>query len=277
MVTTYLGIKGTRAQQQFQPNTYPAGAVSPCPACPSGFQYLTSNGNSIRHAGQLQLRRRLRSGFTAELQYTYAKSIDDAILGGRGALVAQNWLDLSGERARSNFDQRHLLSLTMQYTTGMGLHGGGLVGGWRGAALKEWTVSTQVTAGSGLPLTPVYVVPIQGVTGSVRPDYTGAPLYDTANGAALNRAAFQAPAPGQWGNAGRNSITGPNQFNLNASMNRTFRLSERFSGDLRIDASNALNHVTFPSWVTVITSNQFGFPNPANAMRSIQTSFRVRF
>ena len=47
MVATYLGIKGTRGVQQFLPNTFPAGAVNPCLACPSGFSYMTSNGNSI--------------------------------------------------------------------------------------------------------------------------------------------------------------------------------------------------------------------------------------
>ncbi len=29
----------------------PIGAVNPCPACPAGFAYLTSNGNSTREAG----------------------------------------------------------------------------------------------------------------------------------------------------------------------------------------------------------------------------------
>ena len=84
MTATYLGIKGTRAQQEFLPNTYPAGAVNPCPACPSGFTYLTSNGNSTREAGQFQLRRRLHNGFTATLQYTYSKSHRRRRLGGRG-------------------------------------------------------------------------------------------------------------------------------------------------------------------------------------------------
>ncbi len=282
MVATYTGSKGTRAQQQFLPNTYPAGAVNPCPACPSGFTYLTSNGNSIRHAGMIQLRRRLRSGFTAELQYTFSKSIDDAALGGKGqggALIAQNWLNLSGERGLSNFDQRHLLSVQMQYTTGMGLGGGSLVSGWRGALFKEWTVSTQITAGSGLPLTPVYLAAVRGtgVTGSIRPDYTGAPLYDAPSGLFLNPAAYAAPASGQWGNAARNSIIGPQQFSMNASMARTFRLSDRYSADLRIEAVNALNHPTFPSWVVQTSSAQFGLPNPANPMRSVQTTVRVRF
>ncbi len=280
MVATYQGIKGTRSQQQFLPNTFPLGALNPCPWCAVGYTYLASNGNSISHAGTLQLRRRLRSGFTSELRYTFSKSIDDAALGGRGtggSLIAQNWLDLSAERGLSNFDQRHQLSLMMQYTSGMGLHGGALLGGWRGAALKEWTLSTQVTAASGLPLTPIYLVGVTGVTGSVRPDYTGARLYDAPHGLFLNPAAYAPPAPGHWGNAGRNTIIGPQQFSMGASLQRTFRLTDKYNADLRFEAANVLNHPTFPSWGNVISSAQFGLQNPANAMRSIQTTVRVRF
>ncbi len=292
IITTYLGSKGTRAQQQLLPNTFPAGAVSPCPACPSGFVFLTSNGNSIRHGGQVELRRRLRSGISASVQYTFAKSIDDAALGGQnqpgenqgarnqgGALIAQNWLDLRAERARSNFDQRHLVSVQAQYTTGMGLGGGTLVGGWRGGLFKDWTFNSQITAGTGLPLTPIYFAAVKGtgVTGTIRPDYTGAPLYDAPAGLFLNPEAYAAPAPGRWGNAGRNSITGPSQFTLNASLSRTFTASDRLSFDFRLEAINALNHPVFPSWNTVVTSAQFGLPNPANPMRSLQTVARLRF
>ena len=38
----------------------------------------------------------------------------------------------------------------------------------------------------------------------------------------MNPAAFAAPAPGRWGTAGRNSVTGPAQFALNAGITRTF-------------------------------------------------------
>jgi hypothetical protein len=96
----------------------------------------------------------------------------------------------------------------------------------------------------------------------------------------LNPSAYATPAPGQWGNAGRNSITGPSQFVLNASMGRTFRLGDRLNADLRIDAANALNHVVYTSWITTVNSAQFGLPNPANPanpMRSVQTTLRVRF
>jgi len=74
---TYSGVKGTRGMQELLPNTYPIGAVNPCPACPTGFVYRTSNGNSTREAGGLDLRRRLRGGLTASVDYTWSKSLDD--------------------------------------------------------------------------------------------------------------------------------------------------------------------------------------------------------
>ena len=282
VIATYMGVKGTRGQQQFLPNTYPIGAVNPCPACPAGFAYLVSNGNSTRQAGVLEVRRRLRAGFTATVQYTFSKSIDNAALGGRnqgGVLMAQNWLDLRAERALSNFDQRHLVSFQTQYTTGMARAGGMLMSGWRGALFKEWSVATQLTSGSGLPLSPRFPLAVAGtgVTSTVRPDYSGAPLYAAPAGFFLNPAAFVAPAAGQWGNAGRNSITGPRTFTLDASLSRTFRMGDRLNLDLRIEAANALNRVVFPSWNAIATSSQFGLPNPANTMRTVQTSARFRF
>jgi hypothetical protein len=303
MTATYIGIKGTHGTQEFLPNTYPpVGAINPCPACPAGYEYVTSNGNSTREAGSIQLRRRLHSGFTASVQYTFAKAIDDdAVLGGVGAsastpvasvapgaaaasgprnlLVAQDWLDLSAERSLSSFDQRHLLSSTIQYTTGMGLAGGTLLNGWRGTLFKGWMLTSTISAGSGLPLTPTYLaaVPPTGFTGTLRPNYTGVSVYDAPPGLSLNPAAYAAPLPGEWGNAGRDSITGPVQFTLNASAGRTFRLTDRLSGDLRIDSTNPINHVTYPSWSTTFGSPQFGLPLTANAMRALTTGFILRF
>jgi hypothetical protein len=249
---------------------------------------MTSNGNSTRESGQLNLRRRLRSGFTAELQYVYSKSIDDAALGGRVAsasaanqgtyLIAQDWTNLSAERGLSSFDQRHAITATGQYTTGQGIHGGTLLSGWRGTLLKEWTISTQITGGTGLPLTPVYFAATgnSGVIGSLRPDYTGAPVYSNSKGLNLNPAAFVKPA-GHYGNAGRNIITGPAQFSMAASLGRTFRLNDRLSANLRFDATNVINHVTFPNWNTTVGNQQFGLPTTANPMRTIQTTVRVTF
>ncbi len=282
MVLTYLGAKGSHLIQKSLPNTYPEGAVGSCAACPSGFVYEGSNGSSIRHAGQIQLRRRLRNRLAAEIRYVFSKSIDDAALGlsqGGATTVAQNWLDLRAERALSNFDQRHLLNFQAQYTTGSGVFHSVLLSGWRGAILKEWTFAGQLMLGSGLPLTPVYPIamPGTGVVGSIRPSRTAAPVTATPAGFFLNPAAYAPPPAGEWGNAGRNSITGPNQSSLDVSLGRTFRLRDLFIVDVRLDGSNILNHVTFPSWNTTINSSQFGLPDRSNPMRRVRANLRVSF
>ncbi len=93
ITATYLGTHGSHLMQEFLPNTVPVGAANPCPSCPSGFVFLTSNGPSNRQTGQLQLRRRLRNGLTATVQYTLSKATDDA-----GAFTGAS---LSGIRDRA--------------------------------------------------------------------------------------------------------------------------------------------------------------------------------
>jgi hypothetical protein len=277
LTATYNGVKGTHAVQEFYPNTYPTGIVNPCPACLSGYVYMTSNGNSTREAGSLSVRRRFHGGFSTSFLYTYSKSIDDAALGGNGgnaAVVAQDWLHLDAERGLSPFDQRHNLVINMQYSTGVGVHGGTLLGGWRGAIVKGWTIVSQITLGTGLPETPLYPVAVgpTGFSNSTRPEYNGSPVYQTIDGAHFNINAFTAPPTGSWGNVGRDSLTGPGQFAMTASMARSF---EKF--DLRFDSTNPINHVSYPNWNPSVLNGQFGFPSSANAMRSITATLRWRF
>lgn len=294
MTATYLGTKGTRGPQEVLPNTYAPGSTAFCAACPRGFVYRTSNGASIRHAGEVQLRRRLRSGLTATLDYVFAHSIDNvSLLGGSGYTsfgstadvtspaesVAQNWLDLRAERSRSSFDQRHLLKFSLQYTTGVGVRGGTFLTGWRGSVLKNWTVASQLSAGSGLPQTPIYFTPVPGTgfTGIIRANRTAAPLYTGPAGYFLNASAYSAPGAGQWGNAGRYSIEGPNSVTLDSSFARTFRLHDPTSFDVRLDATNLLNHVVYTGWNTITNSTTFGLPASTRSMRSLQISGRLRF
>lgn len=278
MIATYTGIKGTHLLQAFLPNTYAAGATNPCPACSSGYTYYASGGNSEHEEGRIELRRRLHNGFTATTRYTYGKSIDDvASLGGGLGSPAQNWLNLEGERGRSGNDQRHNANIQLQYTSGMGMGGGGLMSGWRGRLMKDWTILDNITFGSGLPLTPECATCLIGsVSGIARASFTGAPLYTAPSGLYLNPAAVTSPASGQFGNAGVGSINGPGQFSMNASMQRNFKLNDRFNLALTIAANNPLNHVVFGSWNTV-ANTQFGLPANPNAMRSIQTTLRLNF
>ncbi len=196
--------------------------------------------------------------------------------------IAQNWVDLRAERSRSTFDQRHLATSSFQYTTGMGI-GSTLMGGWRGRAYKEWTVTGILVVGSGLPETPVFYATVNGAgfTGTLRPDRTATSLYAAPAGHFLNAAAYTAPQLGNFGNAGRNSITGPGQFTFNSALARTFRLPKALNLDIRVDATNLLNHVVFSSYDTTINpslpSPVFGLPTAAKPMRTLQTTARLRF
>ena len=277
----YLGTKGTRLDQQFLPNTVAPGAVES--TLPHNYIYETSDGNSIYHAAQFQLHRRFRSGIMAHAAYQFAKSIDNAGTGGRGqgnTPVAQNWLDLSAERALSSFDARHNLSMQIQYSTGMGASGGTLVNGRRGALMKDWTLGANLTIRSGNPFTAMVggsnsQVSGTGVSNTVRANATG--LAVEADGAVFNTSAFSAPAAGEWGNAGRNTIPGPTILSLDASLGRAFRFGERRSADLQVQSQNVLNRVTITSWGTVLGSSTYGLATSAANMRKVILSLRFRF
>ncbi|MBV9747076.1 MAG: TonB-dependent receptor [Acidobacteriia bacterium] len=280
---TYNGDVGLHQVQMFLPNSVPpGGGKSPYP---SGYIYETSNGRADYNAFSAQLQRRFRGGVSFNTVYTFSKAMDDSqTLGGRAASaapLAQNWQDLAAEWSRSPFNRTHTFNLTAQFSPGQGLRGGALLSGWKGALAKDWTFQTTMQVASGLPLTPTVANLIDtgtGISKAVRADLTGSPIYAAPAGLYLNPAAFVAPPAGQWGNAGRDIITGPMLFSLNGSIGRVFRLpGERRTFDLRFDMTNVLNHVTFSSWNTTVNSAQFGLPTAANAMRSMQATLRFRF
>jgi hypothetical protein len=277
----YLGTKGTRLDQQFIPNSAAPGAAES--AWPHGYIYEMSNGNSIYHAAQFQLNRRFRSGIMANTSYQFSKAIDNAGTGGRGqgnTPIAQNWLDLSAERALSSFDARHNLNVMFQYSSGMGTSGGTLLNGWKGMLLKDWTFSGNINVRSGTPLTATVggggsQVRGTAVTNVLRADATGLPI--DATGMRFNTAAFAQPLSGFWGTAARNTIPGPMLFSLNGSVSRIFRFGERRSADLQFQAQNLLNHVTITNWGTVVGATNYGLATTAASMRKITVNLRFRF
>jgi hypothetical protein len=295
MVATYTGIKGTRGVQEILPNSYAPGfSANPYGAtAPVNFTYRMSNGNSTKESGSIQLRRRLRNGFTANLNYTYSKALDDDYsLGGQGAVpgsggspqIAQDWTHPERQRGLSTFDQRNALSATLQYTTGMGIGGHTLLSGWRGLVYKEWTAQVNIGETSGTPLTPTIpgVVPGTSFANVMRASYGTPAGCSQQPGEFLNPCKFVVPTSG-FGNARRDSITGPSQFTLNASLDRTFRLHDRYNIEARVDANNVLNHVAYSGWNTEVVPlvagqpQEFGVPTGAGGMRSLTITLRGRF
>src|ERR1043166_2348463 len=163
--------------QQFLPNSLPPGsrAISTGPA---GYIYEQTNGNSTFNSATFNLNRRFRNGVAGNISYMWSKAIDT---GGIGTLIAQDWTNLSLERALSNFDARHTVNAQWQYSTGVGRRNGALSNGVKGALLKDWTFTNSITIRTGSPLTASAggnrsVVSGTGVTGPVRANATGLSL-----------------------------------------------------------------------------------------------------
>ena len=281
LVTSYTGTRGSRLMRQLLPNTFPPGATNPCPGCPAGFVYLTSDGSSWRHAGQLAVRRRLRRGLEASVEYTLAKAVDDGVTFGgpslQGATIAQDWLNLTAEHGRSRFDQRHTVTAEFEYAPGTAPRGMGE--GLAELLFSGWMFTGRLTVGSGLPLTPVYLAPVPGtaVSGTIRANRIDTVRTHAPRGAFLNPAAYTAPEVGRWGTAGRHPVSGPAQFELTAGIGRSLFWGDRFTVDWRLEASNVLNRVTYAAVNTVVNSPLFGYPVLANAMRTVRMSLRLGF
>ena len=281
----YLGTKGTRLDIQRSPNRAQPG--SPLTAEDRrligdavGFTYETSDGNSILHAGQLRLTRRLKKGMSLMALYTYSKSIDDVpTLGGGAAVLVQNDKDLRAERGLSSFDQRQALNLNF---TAQSPIGKGLLSPDSTAAkiFRTWTLSGNLTAMSGLPFTARVLGNLSdsggsGNFGSSRADATG--LSVTGGSGFFNKAAFGPPPLGAFGDAGRNTIPGPDRFSLNLSLVRSFHATERHHIEVRLDGFNVTNSVIFTNFGTVLNALNYGSPTAALPMRTFKVTVRYKF
>lgn len=283
----YMGTKGTGLDVRTLPNEPPPG--SPLLLTQGhqlgnavGFTYDQSVGNSIFNALQGRLVRRFNHGISLNAFYQFAKSIDDSsTFGGAGNTVAQNWLDIAAERGLSSFDVRHEFSGSFIWTSPVAGPGSRIAAESKtGRLLKDWQLSGAITAQTGNPLTARVLGNSQelaqtGGIGSGRAEATGEPIESSTGFFNLN--AFTVPAPGTYGDAGRNTIPGPGLFNVNLAFARSFTFNERRRLEFRVESNNVLNHVNYTNLYTVVNAVNYGLPSAAGAMRTLDVVVRFRF
>jgi len=69
-----------------------------------------------------------------------------------------------------------------------------------------------------------------------------------------------APETGaRFGNVGRNTLRGPGFFEMDASIFRTFSITERVQFQFRAESLNATNHANFANPASDVTGSNFGF------------------
>jgi len=232
------------------------------------IMYVDNGGDSNYHAAQMTFRKRYdRAGLLLNGSYTLGKSIDDLSLdpvastvgGGlttTGARTPADARNYRNERARSDYDQRHVVNVTgifeLPFGKGKKLFGGAnrladtIVGGWGLNGIYSYQSGEPFTVRSGVltanfsaqsraALKPGVALPqaeLQNKAGVTGPVYF------------QNADAFTFPAPGTVG-LGRNIFQGPSYWNLDWAITKGFQITERVRMLLRTELFNALNHPNF--------------------------------
>jgi len=272
LMAGYFASKGTHLNIErnynqpingFRP--YPVlSASSPIdPGLPlSNILVYESVGNSSYNGLWLTVKKRLSKGLVLDGSYTWSKSIDDNSRNVQG-LVIQDSYNVRGDRGLSDFDARHHFVLSAVYSLP-----------FSGNRLKEgWQLSLIETLQSGNPLN--FRLSNTSFAGAavLRPN-VGAPVITgyapATNGSATSVTYIQNPTtafinqgttPGTvlgFGNLGRNAITGPGISNLDVSMKKSVRLTERLTWRIEASAFDLLNQANRTNPILTIGSSTLG-------------------
>ncbi len=291
----YLGTLGRHLWSLFDANEKTPGLTSVPSRSPFpeiGIIQTVQGGDvSNYNSGSVKITKRFSSGLTVISSYTYSKSLDDAsaIRGQGDTIFPQNSRCLMCDYGRSAFDLRHRWISSILYDLPFGsgrafLNRGGVVN----ELLGGWQVGSIYTLQSGLPGYPT-PGPDQSNTGNGngrdRLNATGqnVNVSNPTPNEWFNVAAFSLEPFGTFGNAGRNVIPYPKHNDWDFSLIKQFRIVERSSLLLRIDAFNFLNH---PNWgnpgnnwgQAVQPQASFGqVTSTSVAMRQLQVSLKFSF
>ena len=260
------------------------------------FRFLDPSGNSIRHAGYVDVRRRVAQGLTFTANYTYGKSIDDASDASPDTRVldygqTQGQITYGAprsiDRSISTFDVKHAFSSTFVWDLPVGRGRGWLLDKAPGVVdtvLGGWTMSGVFRVVGGNPYLPFLTDTnrLGGVNRAVRPNVVeGVPLInplwsrDCPVGSAcepyINPAAFIRPPKGQLGNAPRTiDVRGPAQEFFDLSFQKNFKWpfadnEGKRRINFRVDLINAFNHPNFRHGTIGNLGPGFGgLPNEGN-------------
>jgi hypothetical protein len=185
----------------------------------------------------------------------WSHAITDGSIGAGESVSFENQACRTCDRSDSPFDVRHTMTSNAIYELPFGpgqryLNDHGMLS----TVFGGWQLSGIATASSGRPVDfTIKRKPgdlLDGNTKSQRPDLVPGESIYAANQTTdnwFNPAAFAVPAKGTWGNLGRNIGRGPGYYEIDASLQKRFRLTERFALKFRAEAFNLFNHPIYDS------------------------------
>ncbi len=240
------------------------------PGALGGVWSLVSTPTASYHSLQITATKQMSHNLMLNGYYVFSKSFYSADPGAVGpSSIAQDFDALSEERGPSDFDQRHMASISGMWNVEY-YHGNSRI-------LKQvangWQVAPILTFNSGLPLNIESGVDNNhdGYT-TDRPNLVSGqnvfldPHRSRPSAAAewFNTAAFVQNAPGNGigpggadGNTPRNFLRDPGYRDIDLGIYRNFQLTERMKLQMRGEATNAFNLVNLgPPTATVLILNR---------------------
>jgi hypothetical protein len=275
----YVGNHGIHTPIEYNQNAaaaYGLGAAGqpeygPCAACGSpntnvgrtaSTTEFFAGYNSNYNALQVKLDHKFARGFALTNSYTYGKALGFA---SEASDYPNGLLDYVNQRrnyAATDFNQTHIFndSFIWHLPFGEGSHLAN--SGVAGQVLGNWQLSGMWEATSGFPLnfscscTASFNTPgNQAFPNSSSPVQK---LHGIKTTPWFNTSVFSDPPAGTQGNVGNYISSGPKFFNLDASIFRRVRLTERFNLELRSEWLHATNTPQFSNPNTEYGSASFG-------------------
>jgi hypothetical protein len=281
----YVGNHGVHTPIEYNQNAatvYGQGAAGqpeygPCAACGSpnanvgrtaSTTEFFAGYNSNYNALQVKLDHKFARGFSLTNSYTYGKALGFA---SEASDYPNGLLDYVNQRrnyAATDFNQTNIFneSFIWHLPIGEGSHLAN--SGVAGQILGNWELSGMWEATSGFPLafTCSCTASFNTPGNTAFPDMSGPiqKLHGIGTKPWFNTSLFSNPPAGTQGDVGNYVFSGPRFFNLDASIFRRVRLSERFNLELRSEWLHATNTPQFsaPSAInTEYGSSSFGLIN----------------
>ena len=266
---SYVGNKSTDVLTTTYVNLVdPVTGVRPYPAF-GPVSWRGDVGNATFEALQLNLRRAFQSGILLSANYMWSHSINDGSIGGGESDTPQNSFCRSCDKASSDDDVRQLFNLSAVYGLPFGAGKRYLSSpGWARAILGDWELSAIGTAQTGLPVNITIdrsnsTVPgLYTISGEERPNYVSGVSLSPPGGSTpndwINPLAFSTPAPGTFGNLGRNAFRAPGISQLDLGLSKYVPVTERMSIRLRADLFNVFNRAQFGAPNADVSQGNFG-------------------
>jgi hypothetical protein len=260
--------------------------------------------NANYNALQISVSQRQRHGFSATVNYTYAKQLDDAgtfrsgfDIPGSVLASGTSWKRDRIERAISTIDQPQNLAAYGVYQLPFGKGGIGRDNFLVRTLASGWQLSSIFTYRSGNPLALVASnsnctnTPGQGqCMPNYNPSFSGAARQNGSWGHGvtsrtlgsvqyISPTAFQDAPEYTLGDVARtraDDLWAPSSYDIDASVRRTFDITERWKFIFEADVTDLTNKVTFGG-IGVNVDSGFGAITSASGNRDWQFAGRINF